>query len=165
MTTDGMTPIAVDFAVPSQGLAMRRRAFLTLALLFSSAVARGQTPTVYRISVSGTVENGLAPYVARSLPEARASGAAAKAAVSGAADLLRAIDLPSARVIATEPSWAEQVVRFLTNPLVSPLLLSIGVLGLLFEVKAGAFGLGGLLSLISLGLFFGSSFALGLAGW
>ena len=111
---------------------MRRRAFLTLALLLSSTVAWAQTPTVYRISVSGTVENGLAPYVA---------------------------------LIATEPNWTEQVLRFITNPVVSPLLLSIGVLGLLFEVKTGAFGLGGLLSLVSLGLFFGSRFVLGLAGW
>ncbi len=56
-------------------------------------------------------------------------------------------------------------MRFLTNPLVSPLLLSLGVLGLVFEIKAGAFGLGGLVSLASLGLFFGSSFLVGLAGW
>ena len=35
----------------------------------------------------------------------------------------------------------------------------------MFEIKHGAFGLGGLLSLLSLGLFFGSSFILGLAGW
>jgi membrane-bound serine protease (ClpP class) len=48
---------------------------------------------------------------------------------------------------------------------VSPLLLSLGVLGLMFEIKTGAFGLGGLISLASLGLFFGSSFLLGLAGW
>ena len=64
-----------------------------------------------------------------------------------------------------EPNWAELVVRFLTNPLVSPLLLSLGVLGLVFEIKTGAFGLGGLVSLVSLGLFFGSSFLVGLAGW
>ena len=64
-----------------------------------------------------------------------------------------------------EPNWAELVVRFLTNPLVSPLLLSLGVLGLVFEIKTGAFGLGGLVSLASLGLFFGASFLVGLAGW
>ena len=47
----------------------------------------------------------------------------------------------------------------------SPVLLSLGVLGLIFEIKTGAFGLGGLISLASLGLFFGSSFLVGLAGW
>ena len=57
------------------------------------------------------------------------------------------------------------MVRFLTSPLVSPLLLSLGILGLVLEIKSGAFGLGGLVSLASLGLFSGSSFLLGLAGW
>jgi membrane-bound serine protease (ClpP class) len=89
----------------------------------------------------------------------------ARAAVAGEPELLRAIGLPGARVVTLEPNWAELVVRFLTNPLVSPLLLSLGILGLVFEIKTGAFGLGGLISLASLGLFFGSSFLVGLAGW
>jgi membrane-bound serine protease (ClpP class) len=89
----------------------------------------------------------------------------AKAEVADEAALLAAVGLAGARVVVVEPNWAEQVVRFLTNPLVSPLLLSLGVLGLIFEIKTGAFGVGGLLSVASLGLFFGSSFLLGLAGW
>lgn len=64
-----------------------------------------------------------------------------------------------------EPPWVEALVRFLTHPLVSPLLLSLGVLGLVFELKAGAFGLGGLVSVVALALFFGASYAEGLAGW
>jgi membrane-bound serine protease (ClpP class) len=96
--------------------------------------------------------------------EARRVGYA-KGEVADEAALLRAIGLPEATVVSIEPNWAEQIVRFLTNPLVSPLLLSLGVLGLVLEIKSGAFGLGGLVSLASLGLFFGSSFLLGLAGW
>jgi membrane-bound serine protease (ClpP class) len=89
----------------------------------------------------------------------------AKAQVADEAALLQAIGLPGAQIITTEPNWAEGIVRFLTNPLVAPLLLSLGILGLVLEIKTGAFGLGGILSLASLGLFFGSSFILGLAGW
>ena len=89
----------------------------------------------------------------------------AKAQVADESALLQAIGLPGAQVITTEPNWAEGIVRFLTNPLVAPLLLSLGILGLVLEIKTGAFGLGGILSLTSLGLFFGSSFILGLAGW
>jgi membrane-bound serine protease (ClpP class) len=275
---------------------MRRPPFLTLALLLSAAPAAGQSPVVYRIAVSGTVENGLAPYVARTLREAEASGAAAayldidtpggrvdaaerisdavrrstlpvyafvnprafsagaliaisargvymrpgavmgaatpvdgegqrasekmvsamraefravaeerrldpriaeamvdeeieipgldgkatlltltsgealkvgyaKAEVADEAALLRAIGFPAATVVSTAPNWAERIVRFLTDPLVSPLLLSLGVLGLVLEIKSGAFGIGGLVSVAALGLFFGSSFLLGLAGW
>ncbi|MEO7138499.1 MAG: NfeD family protein [Gemmatimonadales bacterium] len=278
---------------------MRRLTSLTLASLSLSwlaAAAAAQVPTVYRIPVTGVVENGLAPYVARSLREAEAEGAAAAfldidtpggridaaerisdairnaripvyafvnpraysagaliaistngiymrpGAVIGAATpvdgqgtkasekmvsamraefrsvaeqrgldpklaeamvdenvevpgvvkkgqlltlstaeavrlrfakgsvadepaLLVAIGHPGARVVTTEANWAEGLVRFLTNPLVAPLLLSLGILGLVFEIKTGAFGIGGLLSLVSLGLFFGSSLILGLAGW
>ena len=89
----------------------------------------------------------------------------AKAQVADEAALLRAIGHPGAQVVTTEPNWAEGIVRFLTNPLVAPLLLSMGILGLVFEIKTGAFGIGGVLSLVSLGLFFGSSLILGLAGW
>jgi membrane-bound serine protease (ClpP class) len=89
----------------------------------------------------------------------------AKGQVADQATLLAAIGHPGAVVVTTEPNWAEGVVRFLTNPLVAPMLLSLGMLGLIFEIKTGAFGIGGLLSLISLGLFFGSSYIIGLAGW
>jgi membrane-bound serine protease (ClpP class) len=89
----------------------------------------------------------------------------AKGQVADEDALLAAIGHPNAQVVATSTNWAEGIVRFLTNPLVSPLLLSLGILGLVFEIKTGAFGLGGLLSLVSLGLFFGSSLILGLAGW
>ncbi|HET6779225.1 MAG TPA: hypothetical protein VFH26_10075, partial [Gemmatimonadales bacterium] len=84
----------------------------------------------------------------------------AKAQVADESALLQAIGLPGAQVITTEPNWAEGIVRFLTNPLVAPLLLSLGILGLVLEIKTGAFGLGGVVSLASLGLFFGSSFIL-----
>jgi membrane-bound serine protease (ClpP class) len=89
----------------------------------------------------------------------------AKGKVADEAELLKAIGQPGAQVLTSEPNWAEGVVGFLTNPLVAPLLLSLGVLGLVFEIKTGAFGIGGMLSLVSLGLFFGSSVILGLAGW
>ncbi len=76
-----------------------------------------------------------------------------------------AVGLTGARIETIETNWAELVVRFLTNPVVSPMLLSLGMLGLIFEIKAGHFGIGGLLSLTSLGLFFGSGVIVGLAGW
>jgi membrane-bound serine protease (ClpP class) len=89
----------------------------------------------------------------------------ATAAVDGEPELLAAVGLPGARIVATKANWAENVVRFVTHPLVAPLLLSLGVLGLVFEIKTGGFGLGGAFGLLSLGLFFGSSFLIGLAGW
>ena len=89
----------------------------------------------------------------------------AKAQVEDQAGLLATLGLAGAEVVSVSPNWAEDVVRFLTSPIVSSLLLSLGILGLLTEIKAGAHGLGLLVSLGALGLFFGASLILGLAGW
>jgi membrane-bound serine protease (ClpP class) len=115
-----------------------------------------------RIAIEGLVGEG--QLLTMTTAEALRVGYA-KAEVANEEALLRTVGLPGAQVVPVEVNWAEQVVRFLTNPLVAPLLLSLGVLGLVFEIKTGAFGVGGLVSLASLGLFFGSSFVLGLAGW
>jgi membrane-bound serine protease (ClpP class) len=80
-------------------------------------------------------------------------------------DLLAQLQLTGAEVRTTEPNWAESLVRFLTHPVVAPLLLSLGFLGLIFEIKSPGFGVPGALGVVSLGLFFGSHFLIGLAGW
>jgi membrane-bound serine protease (ClpP class) len=132
------------------------------------AEERGLDPKVAEAMVDESVEipgiDAANTLLTLTSSEARKVGYA-KGEVADEAALLRAINLPNATVVPSEPNWAEQIVRFLTNPIVSPLLLSLGLLGLVLEIKSGAFGLGGLVSLASLGLFFGSSFLLGLAGW
>jgi membrane-bound serine protease (ClpP class) len=132
------------------------------------AEARGLDPTVAEAMVDERVEvpglDDAGRLLTLSTNEALRIGYA-KGAPANQAQLLAAIALPGAHVVSLEPNWAELVVRFLTTPLVSPLLLSLGVLGLVFEIKTGTFGIGGLVSLVSLGLFFGSSFLVGLAGW
>jgi membrane-bound serine protease (ClpP class) len=79
--------------------------------------------------------------------------------------LLAQIGAPAATVVDMRTNWAEQVVRFLTHPLVAPFLLSIGFLGLLIEIKSPGLGLPGLAGLTSLTMFFGSHLIIGLAGW
>jgi membrane-bound serine protease (ClpP class) len=79
--------------------------------------------------------------------------------------LLDRIGLSGATVVTPEINWAEQLVRFVTNPLVAPLLLSLGMLGIVVELKTGGFGAAGLVGFTSLALFFGSSYLVGLAGW
>ncbi len=60
-------------------------------------------------------------------------------------------------------TWSEELVRFLTNPTVAPLLMSLGFLGLLFEVKSPGLGFPGIAGILFLTLFFGSHFLVGLA--
>jgi membrane-bound serine protease (ClpP class) len=78
--------------------------------------------------------------------------------------LLNALDLGSAEVIGMEVSFAEKVARFVTNPIVIPILLSIGSLGLIVELYSPGFGLPGFMGLSSLFLFFYGHYIAGLAG-
>lgn len=79
--------------------------------------------------------------------------------------LMAELDLEDAPVHIASVNWAERVVRFLTHPMVAPMLLSLGFLGLIIEIKTPAFGIAGLIGGSALTLFFGSHFLLGLAGW
>lgn len=133
----------------------------------SLAESRGLDPRIAEamvdenLGVPGLVEPG--KLVTLSTSEALKVGYA-KGQVETEADLLAKVGVPGATVQALDINWAENLVRFLTSPVVSPLLLSLGILALLAEIKAGAHGLGLLVGLGSLGLFFGSSLIIGLAG-
>lgn len=79
--------------------------------------------------------------------------------------LLETLDLAGAEVRVPDENWAEAVVRFLTNPIVAPLLLSLGLLGVLIELRTPSFGVAGVTGLAMLGAFFGAHLIVGLAGW
>lgn len=68
-----------------------------------------------------------------------------------------------AQIIRPKANWSENMVRFLTHPLVSSLLLSLGFLGLIYEVTTQGWGIGGTVGLIALGLFFGAHYLAELA--
>ncbi len=77
--------------------------------------------------------------------------------------LLNYLNYEETQIKKIEPTWSEKLVRFLTNPTVAPLLMSLGFLGLLFEVKSPGLGFPGIAGIIFLGLFFGSHLLVGLA--
>jgi membrane-bound serine protease (ClpP class) len=79
--------------------------------------------------------------------------------------VLSAINASGATVQVMSVNWAEQIVRFLSNPMVAPFLLSIGFLGLIIEIKTPGFGVPGAVGMLALAAFFGSHLILGLAGW
>ena len=60
-------------------------------------------------------------------------------------------------------NWAEEVVSFLNNPVVSSLLILIGLIGIFMEIKMGVWGVPGTVAVIALALFFGSGYILELA--
>ena len=79
--------------------------------------------------------------------------------------LLLYYDLNGTRITHQSVNWSEQVVRWLTHPYVASLLMSLGFLGLIFEIQSPGWGVGGTLGLICLGLFFGSHLLVKLADW
>lgn len=88
----------------------------------------------------------------------------AEGIVKNRVGLLFQLDLSNARIVETEPSFAEEVARFLTNPVVIPILLSIASLGLILELYTPGFGVAGTMGLTALVLFFYGHIIAGLAG-
>ncbi|NIA15800.1 MAG: hypothetical protein GWP08_17175 [Nitrospiraceae bacterium] len=63
------------------------------------------------------------------------------------------------------PTWAEQLYRFLSNPMVAGILLMLGIGGMYLEIKTPGFGIPGIVAITCLSLFFGSHIILGIADW
>ena len=80
-------------------------------------------------------------------------------------EVLNFLNLKDAKIVYIYPNWAENISRFITNPVVSPLLLSIGFLGLIIEFWTLGWGIAGSIGIISLSLFFGGHIIVGLAGF
>jgi membrane-bound serine protease (ClpP class) len=78
---------------------------------------------------------------------------------------LETAGLAGAELRMQRQTWAESVVRFLTDPIVSSLLMSVGLLGLFIEIRTPGFGVAGALGLGALGLFFWGHWIVQLAGW
>lgn len=79
--------------------------------------------------------------------------------------VLAAMQLDQAERLTPQTNWAERVARFLTDPVVSGLLMSLGMLGLLVELYSPGFGFAGGLGLLCLLMFFGGHMVVDLAGW
>ncbi|MHB8765786.1 MAG: NfeD family protein [Deferrisomatales bacterium] len=134
----------------------------------ATAESRGRPPLVAEamvdadVEIPGLVEKG--KLLTLTTEEALAQGVADFRADT-LADVLEHLGLAGAEVRRPTPTWAELVVRFLTNPVVSSLLMSLGVLGILVEIRTPGFGVPGLVGVTSLALFFWGHWLVQLAGW
>jgi membrane-bound serine protease (ClpP class) len=79
--------------------------------------------------------------------------------------VLEHLDLAGAEVRRASPTWAENLVRLLTHPVVSSLLITLGMLGIILEIRTPGFGIPGALGIASLALFFWGHWLVHLAGW
>ena len=79
--------------------------------------------------------------------------------------VLKQLDLAGAELRRVSPNWAENLVRFLTHPIVSSLLITIGMLGIILEIRTPGFGVPGAVGISSIALFFWGHWLVQLAGW
>jgi membrane-bound serine protease (ClpP class) len=112
------------------------------------------------IEIEGVVEAG--KLLTLTTEEAVALGYAEE--VDDLGTLVQELGHTGATVVTATANWAERVVRFFSNPVVAPFLLTLGFLGLITEIKTPTFGLAGVAGVLSLALFFGSHMIVGLAG-
>jgi membrane-bound serine protease (ClpP class) len=113
------------------------------------------------VAIAGVVEKG--KLLTLTTDEALKHGIADLRADSFEA-LLKSLGHAGAEVRQATPTWAESLVRFLTNPIVSSLLMTLGILGLITELRTPGFGAPGLIGIASLSLFFWGHWLVQLAG-
>lgn len=114
------------------------------------------------ITVKGVVTaSELLTLTAREAEELGFSGGTAAKLI----DLLPRLNLEGAHLVKAEPTSWEVLGGWLIKPVVSTLLLSAGFIFMIVEILTAGFGLAGLLSILSFGLFFGGHFFAGVSGW
>ena len=80
-------------------------------------------------------------------------------------EVLQLAGLENAQVTKLEPTFFENVVRFITNPIIIPILLSIASIGLVLELYSPGFGIPGTMGLAAIAIFFFGHLLAGLAGF
>jgi membrane-bound serine protease (ClpP class) len=78
-------------------------------------------------------------------------------------EVMEAYGFANSELVELDENWGESVVRFLNNPIISSLLIMIGLVGMFTEIKSPGWGLPGTAAVIALTLFFGTSYILELA--
>lgn len=76
---------------------------------------------------------------------------------------LDSLGVESLEIEEIDSNWAEGFVRFLNNPIISSLLIMMGLVGLFAEVKSPGWGVPGTAGIVALVLFFGAGYILELA--
>ncbi len=134
----------------------------------ASAEATGRDPALAEAMVDATVAVegiiGADKLLTATTEEALAMGLA-DAQFSTMSALLDAIGLGGAKKETAATNWAEMLARFLTNPAVAGILMSLGMLGLFVELKSPGVGLPGAVGILCMAAFFGGHLVTNLAGW
>lgn len=84
--------------------------------------------------------------------------------VSSPAEVAAWLNYSPDNIYTMEPTTFEKVSSFLTHPVVSTILLFIGIAGILIELFVPGFGVPGIVGFLSFVLYFGGSYVAGIGG-
>lgn len=132
----------------------------------ATAESRGRDPRIAEamvdedIEIPGVIEAG--KLITFTTDEAIEHGYC-DGEVNNLREVLQILGLEDAEIREPGTNWAEQVVRFISNPIISSLLIMVGMLGLFMEVRSPGWGVPGTMAIAALGLFFGTQYILALA--
>lgn len=79
--------------------------------------------------------------------------------------ILSTFKLGDANINIVEESLQVKLAKYISNPYVSSFLLTIGFVGLVIEILTPGFGIGGTISIIGFGLYFGGNILAGNSHW
>lgn len=127
-----------------------RRGDIAEAMVDRDVEIEGITPAgkLLTLDAAGAVRYGIADGKANSLEE-----------------VLEKLALSKAEVKGFELNWAERLAQILTSPILSGILMSVGMLGILIELYQPGFGLPGIVGIACLVIFFAGHLVVHLAGW
>ncbi|MBI3031527.1 MAG: nodulation protein NfeD [Candidatus Rokubacteria bacterium] len=134
----------------------------------ATAESRGRPPRLAEamvdqdVEIAGVIEKG--KLLTLTTDEALAQKVADFRADSVEA-VLQTLGVAGAEVRRASETWAETLVRFLTHPVVSSLLMTLGILGIIVELRTPGFGVPGVVGVGSFALFFWGHWLVRLAGW
>ncbi|NLY86399.1 MAG: nodulation protein NfeD [Tissierellia bacterium] len=80
-------------------------------------------------------------------------------------EILKFLDLGNVNINVVEESLQVKLAKYISNPYISSLLLTLGFVGLVIEILTPGFGVGGTLSIIGFGLYFGGNILAGNSHW
>ncbi len=80
-------------------------------------------------------------------------------------EVLDAVGLADAQKVSSSENWAESIARWLTDPTVSGILMSLGMLGIMVELYSPGIGLAGFVGVSCLVAFFGGHAVVNLVGF
>jgi membrane-bound serine protease (ClpP class) len=128
----------------------KRPALIAEAMVDEDVAIRGviEKGKLLTLTTDEALKHKVAEFSADSLPAA-----------------LERLGMAGAELRALSPNWAERTVRLLTHPVLSSLLVTIGMLGIIIELRTPGFGVAGAIGVGSLAAFFWGHWLVQLAGW